>query len=118
MHELAIAQGIIEMVALLAAENQAVKILKVTLQVGKLRAVDQDCLLFVFSALAKEKADLLFQDAQLTIEDVPFRFKCLDCQHVAEQEEKPQRFLCPACFSPKIEIISGYELFVKFIDIE
>jgi Zn finger protein HypA/HybF involved in hydrogenase expression len=41
---------------------------------------------------------------------------CRDCGHTFEPDD--QTFTCPQCFSPRVKITQGEELWVESIDIE
>ncbi|HAV42836.1 TPA: hypothetical protein DCX15_02325 [bacterium] len=54
MHEVAIAQSILDIVTDVARENNAQKILNLTLKAGELSCVNLDSLQFVFSCISQK----------------------------------------------------------------
>ncbi len=113
MHELGITQSIVEIAERTAKEQQAMKILSVTIEVGSLAGVVPEALEFCFEACSK---GTLLEGAQLLIERVPARGRCLDCGREFPLEELLA--CCPDCNSAAGEILAGEELRVKEMEID
>ncbi len=113
MHEMAIAQGILDIALTAAAENGAAAIVRIKLQVGAMTEVEPEALTFCFAALA---AGTAAADASLEVEVTPLVGRCRDCGREFRVERF--RFLCPACGSAAVEIISGRELRVEHLEVE
>jgi hydrogenase nickel incorporation protein HypA/HybF len=113
MHEMAIAQGILDIVLDNAARHEATKVLLIKLQVGAMTEVEPDSLRFCFTALA---ADTPAAAAELEVEIMPLVGRCRDCG----REFAVERFcfVCPACGSAGVEVISGRELRVEHLEVE
>lgn len=118
MHEMAIAQGIINIAVKAAKEENASKVTAVKAAIGQMTGIDQHSLIFCFAALAKAQEDIDAAGAILTVEIIPLRAKCQNCRSDIEFKRKAYRFFCPYCASPKIDIVSGRELKVIHIDVE
>ena len=112
MHELGIAQSVLEAVQAEAAKRNS-KPVKVGLRIGELSAIDPDALRFSFEALTVE-TDV--QSLELEIEFCPRRHRCLDCG--TEFEIKNFVFNCPECRANRSECISGEELQLAYIELE
>ena len=112
MHELGIAQSVLETVQAESAKRNA-KPLKVGLRVGELSAIDPDALRFSFEALTTE-TDL--QGLELQIEVRPRRHRCADCG--TEFAIKDFIFDCPQCGGNCSDCISGEELDLAYIELE
>ena len=85
MHELAIAKGIIDIVKA-EAENQGFrKVLEIKLRVGEFSGIVPDCLREFFPIAA---AGTPAEKAELTMESIPARFRCLDCGYEGRRTEK------------------------------
>ena len=112
MHELAIAQNIVEIVqeSVPKAQIPAVRIVKV--RAGKLAGVVPDSLEFCFSAIA---CGTELQGARLQIDRIPATGRCKACAIGFTIEE--YAFSCPICGSVEIELVSGTELEVSEIEI-
>ena len=113
LHEMAIAQGILDIALQTAAQNDAGRILKISLLVGQLTEVEPESLCFCFTALA---ADTLAADAELVVTIVALTGRCRDCGKEFGIEN--YRFHCPNCGSCGVEIISGRELKVEHLEVE
>ena len=113
MHELAIAQGIIEIVNSEAKKNGFKRVLEISLKIGELSGMVPDCLLEFFPIAAKDSAA---EGAELCIETVPARFKCLDCGYEGEIDRK--NACCPQCQSIAIRMTAGREFYVESLKVE
>ena len=94
MHEMAIAEGILEIALDYAQKNDAVRIERIGLLLGELSGVETDA---------------------LTWERVPLMGRCHDCGR--ELRIRLQDYLCPDC-GGGMEIIGGREMRVDFIEME
>jgi hydrogenase nickel incorporation protein HypA/HybF len=113
LHEMAIAQGVLDIALQTAAQHDASRISKISLLVGQLTEVEPDSLRFCFTALA---ADTPAADAELVVTIVPLRGRCRDCGRNFAIEN--YRFSCPDCSSTGVEILSGRELKVEHLEVE
>lgn len=114
MHELAIAQSIAEVVALRATEHRAAHVKLVRLRIGEASGIVADSLTSCFEMVAE--LDPLLAGAHLTIESVPHRAHCRQC----DSEFAVRDFVaqCPACGAWSDQIVSGTELQVLDMEIE
>jgi hydrogenase nickel insertion protein HypA len=114
MHELSIAQSIIEGAAEEAERHSAGRVTAVHLQVGKLSGVVKEALLFSYE-LACEGTPL--EASRLEIEEIAAVIFCRQC--VAEQTlESIQHFRCPVCLSPAPDVVRGRELLITGLEME
>lgn len=111
MHELGIAQGILDIVTRYVPEGRASTVRTVRVRVGAMAGVVADSLEFCFSAIVRDSA---FPEARLEIEPVPTRGNCAACG--SSFEIPGAFFLCPACGGGDVRLVSGRELDV--VDIE
>jgi len=113
MHEMAIAQGVLEIALENAARHDAKKITQIKLLIGAMTEVEPDSLKFCFSALAE---GTLAAGAELEIATIPLVGRCRDCSR--EFDVEGFRFLCPDCGSAGVEILSGRELRVEHLEVD
>lgn len=113
MHEMAIAQSILDIAVTHAERHQAKKINTITLQIGELTGVEPEALVFCFSALA---AETLATGAELQIQMIPLVIHCPSCRQDFPVEH--YRFVCPVCGSLDITILSGRELKVEHLEVD
>lgn len=114
MHELAIAQSIVEVVEQRASACAAARVKGVRLQVGEASGIAADSLAFSFEMLAGFSP--LLAGARLTIDHVPHRAYCRHCaREFAVYHFVPQ---CPDCETWSAEVVSGKELQILDMEIE
>jgi hydrogenase nickel incorporation protein HypA/HybF len=113
MHELSIAQNILDIVreSVPSAELPSVRCVK--LRIGEFAGVVPDSLEFSFTVLT---TDTPLRDARLHIEHVPFSVLCNACGKTFTNDIG--FVLCPTCGGTDTRIISGTELQVVEIEIE
>lgn len=109
MHELALAQNILETVKGLR-DPAGRKPHAVILRVGPFAQVSKSALEFGFDA-SKSMYDL--PDCNLVFEEVPARLRCAPCDRAFDFADS---FDCPACGKPALEILSGKELQVDAVE--
>ncbi len=114
MHELAVAQSIVEAVETQAAGHNATRVKSVRLRIGEASGVVVDSLTFCFEMLAS--LDPVLTGAQLLIDVVPHRARCRPCA----KEFAVTNFIaqCPTCEEWSNEIISGTELQLLEMEID
>ncbi|MEK7818290.1 MAG: hydrogenase maturation nickel metallochaperone HypA [Bacteroidota bacterium] len=113
MHELSIAQSIVETVKQNVPKEQLTNVLFVNVKVGEISGVIADSLEFSFSAIIAESE---LQNAKLVIQKIPFTLQCQDCNAI--EQNKFGVSLCSSCASTNTKVISGNELQVVDIELE
>jgi|WetSurMetagenome_2_1015567.scaffolds.fasta_scaffold192332_2 hydrogenase nickel incorporation protein HypA/HybF len=113
MHELSIAQSIVEIVGQYVPPAQQEQVRKITVRIGAMAGVVPDSLEFCFSAVIHRTP---LAGAVMEIEHVPFTVSCQSCYTTSETE--PGLALCPLCGSVDTEVKSGTELQVVSIDVD
>jgi len=114
MHELAIAQGIVDALEAQATICNAARVKSVRLRIGEASGIVTDSLVFCFEMLAS--LEPVLAGAQALIEHVPHRARCRHC----DREFAVERFTaqCPACAGWDTEVISGTELQIVEMEFE
>jgi len=111
MHELGIAQDILEIVKQAVPEGQAAAVRRIRIRVGQLSGIVPDSLEFCFQAIV---GDTAMPQAALAIEQIPTVFQCRKCAHQFEVGDF--EFQCQACQSTDLEMVSGKELDIVEIE--
>lgn len=113
MHEMSIANSVLEAVRAEARRFPDARICKVGLRIGELAGVDPEALSFCFDALVRG-TDL--EPLVLAIEYVPRRHKCAACgrSFPVTAEGAP----CPHCGGADCRFISGDELELAYLEVE
>ena len=112
MHELSIAQSLLDIVLQEAERHGVKKVIRVGVRVGAFSAVVPSALTFSFDLI---KENTVAAEAQLAIEEVPLEGRCQDCGQALENMDSPI-VDCPACGSNKIELTQGRELTIAYIE--
>lgn len=113
MHEMGIAQNILDIAVTTAQNEGAAKITAINLVVGELRGIEPIQLTFCFDIVAR---DTMAGGACLNIEMVPVSGYCSDCK--ADFKIEDYAYVCPQCGSTKIDVRGGTELRLKDIEVE
>lgn len=113
MHELALTKGIIDIVNSEAEKSGFKNVLEITLRVGEYSGIVPQCLREFFPIAA---AGSVAEGAELVIEPVKARFRCLECGYEGEADRKSA--CCPECRSTAIKMTSGREFFVESLKVE
>jgi hydrogenase nickel incorporation protein HypA/HybF len=113
MHEMSIAQSLIEILREEMERHDARVLRSVHLQIGQLSAIVPEALSFCFQVMAEGTE---MEGAKLIMDVIPLRGRCLECRKEFEIED--YRFTCPTCGSTKIETIAGQDLAVADMEVE
>lgn len=113
MHELSIAQAIVDLVVEESERASASRVLGVTLSLGELSGVVEEQLRFCFPIVAR---GTLAEGAELKVEVVAGQGLCPRC----EAPFPMPRLLepCPRCGALTSEVLAGRELSVASLEIE
>jgi hydrogenase nickel incorporation protein HypA/HybF len=113
MHELGIAQSLLEIVEHEAQPYAGARVRRIWLRIGKLSTVVPDALRFAFDAVTRGG---MAEGAVLEIEEVPLAIRCHACNEVCIVEDP--FMICPQCGAADVEMISGKELEIRSMEIE
>ena len=113
MHELAIAQALVQQVQAALEDRPVRQVLTINVALGQLSGVDAQCLEAAFPLAA---AGTLAEHARLAIEAVPAEVRCRACGRTTAP--RFPFFQCEACQGSDIEIVSGRDLTLKSVEID
>ena len=111
MHEVSVMMSIMDTALDVAKTENASRITKISLLIGQRSGVMIDSLRFAYEMVTAES---IAQGAELEIEEVPFRGKCMACDHEFDCRDF---LVCDRCGGVG-ELLSGQELQIKSIEIE
>lgn len=113
MHELGIANSVLEVVRAEVERHPGAAPVRIGLRVGELSGVDPDALAFGFEALV---AGTDFAQVKLDIERRPRQHRCPSCggSFIVDGYS----FDCPSCGTERTECIGGDELEVMYVELE
>ncbi len=113
MHELSIAQSVIEIAEAKAREGNARSIQTIKIRLGEFTTIVRESLEFAFEVARQET---LAENARLEIESVPMVVRCVECGLVNDPVREVC-LICPQCGLP-LEVVSGEELQVEYIEVD
>jgi len=113
MHELGIANSVLEAVRAEVGRHPGALPVKVAMRVGELAGVDPDALAFSFQALTSQTE---WERLALEVETCPRRHRCPACETTFRVVDYD--FRCPACRSPATECVGGDELELAYLELE
>ena len=111
MHELALSQSIVELLAERSAREGMRAVTKVVLEVGEAAGVQCEALRFCFDAVTR---DTLAEGAELLIERTPAVGECAHCRRTFAMSGGLAP--CPHCQGWGARLLSGRELRVKWFE--
>ena len=113
MHEMSVAQSIVDIVRQYVPAAQAPGVTAVRVRVGSLSGIVAESLDFCFGALV---AGTELDRARLDIEHVPTVCLCRECG--VRFEPEALIFFCPSCGSGRAQLLSGSDLQVVHVELE
>lgn len=110
MHEVSIAENVIQIVERVAQEHQLGRIEKVVLEIGQFSGVEADLLRYAFEIIRK---GTLIEKAEIEILSPPLLLYCQDCEteYLGELDD----LRCPVCLGENFETLQGREMLIKSI---
>ena len=113
MHELSVAQALVDQVEDLANRHGAVGIHLIRVRVGPLAGIVPDLLATAFPLSA---AGTRAEHARLELVPAPIRVRCRSC--ATETEATPNNLVCGACGDWRTEMVSGDELILESLEMD
>ncbi len=112
MHEMALAEGVLQIVEDTARANTAAQVRSVLLEIGALSHVEVQALRFCFDAVTR---GTVADGARLDVAAVPGRAWCLPCGASVPLQRLGDA--CPQCGSYQLQVTGGEEMKVKEIEV-
>jgi len=113
MHELSMAQALIEQVEKIQARENAGAVVSITVNIGALSGVDREAFEFAFPLAA---ADTPLAGAALVIVETPAEATCGECG--AKSNPGLSGMRCGACGSHQIRITAGRDFLIQSIEVK
>ena len=110
MHELSLADAV---VTIARDHARGRRVTRVDVKIGLLRQVVPEALEFAFELVA---AGTEVEGAELRVEHVPVRVRCVRCDAESEAPEFP--LACAECGGLDVEVVAGDELLVEALELE
>ncbi len=113
MHELSLAESIVQLIEDAAIEQQFTQVKTVWLEVGQLACVEQESLRFFFDVVTE---DSIARQAKLEIIEIAGQAVCKDCHRATLIATLHQA--CPQCGSYALHITQGDGMRIKELEVE
>ncbi|MFN0167789.1 MAG: hydrogenase maturation nickel metallochaperone HypA [Bryobacteraceae bacterium] len=113
MHEMDIAQSILESAEETLRQHPGAKLAKVNVRVGELAGIDRESLSFCFEVLTRDTA---LAGVVLEVDWRPLTHQCLGCER--EFTVVDWKLDCPSCGSGETRFRGGDELEVAYLELE
>jgi hydrogenase nickel incorporation protein HypA/HybF len=113
MHELSIAQEIVEIIKQSVPNDQWHLIISVKLELGIFSNILADSLLFCYEASVNNTE---IEKAKLIIEEIPLTIHCQSC--FSDTVSEDFLFYCPKCLNPNISFLTGQEMKLTEIELQ
>lgn len=113
MHELSIVADLVKLCEDNLKKNNATKVLKLELKIGRLSGVEAHYLKSCFDVF---KAGTVCENAELIIHIQNIVIHCKECGFDTELDEN--NFICPKCGSNKLDVIDGEDMYLIRLEME
>ena len=113
MHEMSLAEGVLQLVEETAVREKAQRVKLVVLEIGRLSSVEPEAMRFCFEAVASGG---IADGATLEIDVVPGEGWCLACGETVAMDESYAA--CPHCGGYQLRPTGGTGMRVREIEIE
>ena len=114
MHELSIANSLVDLATQSAADAGATRVTEVHIRLGALSGVVRSALEFCYPIAA---AGTMVEGSALVVRELPVRIFCELCQKDTELASI-QRFCCPECGTASGDVRQGRELDIEALELD
>jgi hydrogenase nickel incorporation protein HypA/HybF len=114
IHELAVTESVLKIVLKYAEDNQAVRVVSISLQAGELRDLTEEWIQRYFDYLSH---GTIAEGARIGLKRIPIEMKCAECARSFGADLQQEEILCPGCGSPKSSLAAGNEFLIESIGV-
>ena len=112
MHEMSLAEGVLQLIEDSARQEEFSKVTTVWLEIGQLAGVEVEAMRFCFDAVTQGS---LAEGAKLEIIAIPGTAWCMSCSATVTYSEVYSA--CPQCGTYQIQVTGGTEMRVKELEV-
>ena len=113
MHEMSLAEGVVQIVEDYARREHFRRVKAVWLEIGRLSGVEAEAMRFCFDAAAR---DTVAEGARLEIVELAGSAWCLHCSEAVAVAARYDP--CPRCGGYQLQVTGGTEMRVKELEVE
>lgn len=89
------------------------KVNRILLKAGAMRKINPELMTFIFASISQGTPA---EGAMLSVMIIPITFKCCSCGRTWTTDDT--EFLCPYCRSRDVDLLTGLEFAVDFLEVE
>lgn len=112
MHEMSLAEGVLQVIEDAARKDQFNKVTTVWLEIGQLAGIEPEAMQFCFDAVTR---DSVAEGARLEIVHLPGQGWCMACAKTVAMSEVFGE--CPDCGGYQLQVTGGTELRIKELEV-
>jgi hydrogenase nickel incorporation protein HypA/HybF len=112
MHEMSLAEGVLQLIEDSARQQEFNRVTAVWLEIGQLAGVEVEAMKFCFDAVTR---DSIADGARLEIIVTPGNGWCMQCSQTVALAEVYGA--CPMCGSHQVQVTGGTEMRVKELEV-
>jgi hydrogenase nickel incorporation protein HypA/HybF len=112
MHELALCQGVVDVLREQARTHRFDRVTAVRLEIGALSCVSAEAIEFCFSAVTR---GTLAEGCRLDLLRIPGEAFCLDCSRPVPIAERHDA--CPHCGGLQLQLVRGDEMRIRDLEV-
>lgn len=113
MHEMALAEGVLQIIEEQAKQQNFARVKAVWLEIGQLSSVEPEAMRFCFDAVVR---DTIADGARLEIVIVDGGGQCMNCGQTVKLQAVYDA--CPACGGYPVNPVSGTEMRIKELEVD
>jgi len=114
MHEISIAQGILDIVSKEREKHNFSKVTLIEIVCGKYNCLSEEHLTFCFELVAKTPC---LEGVKIQVQRLSDKYKCRDCAKKFG-EQKGAVLTCPACMSENVDNVLDNHIYLSKIEVE
>lgn len=112
MHEMSLAEGVLQLIEDAAREQSFVRVAAVWLEIGQLAGVEPEAMRFCFDAVTRGS---IAEGARLEIVATPGEGWCMQCSETVPLAERYGA--CPKCGRHQVQVTGGTEMRVRELEV-
>ncbi len=113
MHEMSLAEGVLQLLEDAARKEKFTRVTVVWLEIGRLASVEREAMAFCFDAVTRGS---LAEGARLEFVETPGSGWCMACAKTVAIEALHEA--CPDCGSYQVQVTGGTEMRVKELEVD
>jgi len=110
MHEMSIAEGLIQSVLAAANQHNATRIQRVEIDVGQMRLIVPEAMRLAWQVITE---GTIAAGSELTVIEIPMTARCKKCGR--KFAPKIDEYLCPDCGQADVDILTGDDIILKSV---